>query len=148
MGHVQVPVADPLDLEPVSEAEVAAALELDLQQVHSALQKAAAWCVRVLIIAHGLPQTQVQSLLQLPEHAVAHESPHQDAEGEEEGADDVGQHQQLPAQELSGVRTVVADLPAQEIDATGDEACGNEHVGDVVEVPFCHKLPALVDLHL
>lgn len=147
-GHVQVTVADPLDLKPVSVAVVPTALELDLQQVHRALQEAAPWCVRVLVKPHGLGQPQVQRLLELPVHAVTHQGPHQHAEGEEEGAHGVGQHDHLPAQELGGVHAVVADLPTQEVDGAGDETHSYEHVGNILETPLSHQLPSLVDLHL
>lgn len=59
LGHIQVAAADPLYLKPVFVTVVATAAELYLQHVHSALQEASSWCVRVLIVPHGLSQPQV-----------------------------------------------------------------------------------------
>ena len=148
LGHIQVTAADPLDLKPVFIPIVSTALELYLQHVHCALQEAPSRRVRVLIEPHGLRQSQVQRLLQLPTHAVTHQGPHQHAEGEEEGAYDVGQHDELPAQELGAVHAVVADLPTQEVYGTGDEAHSDQHVGDVLDVPLSHQLLPLVEFHL
>lgn len=148
LGHIQVAVADPLNLKPVSVAVVSTALELDLQDVQRALEEAASRRVCVLIKPHGLSQPQVQSLLQLPVHAVAHQSPHQHAEGEEERACGVGQQDHLPAQELGGVHAVVADLPTQEVDGAGDETHSYQRVGNILDIPLRHQLPSLVELHL
>lgn len=148
LRHVQVTVADPLDLEPVFISIVATAVELYLQHVHSTLKETSSRRVSVLVEPHGLCQPLVQRLLQLPTHAVTHQSPHQHAEGEEEGAYDVGQHYQLPAQKLGGVHAVVTDLPTQEVDGTGDEAHSYKHIGHILDVSLSHQLPSLVDLHL
>ena len=80
-------------------------------------------------------------------HEATHERPHQDAEGEEERADDVGQHDELPAEELCRVHAVVADFAPQEVDAAGRQAHAYQHVGDRVDVVGHHLLP-LEDLHL
>lgn len=147
-GHVQVTVAYPLNLKPVFEAAVPTALELYLQCVHSVFQEAASWHVCVLIEPHSLHQAQVQSLFQFPVHGITHQSPHKHAEGEKEGAHNVGQHDQLPSQELGGVHAVIADLPTQEIDNTSNETHSYQHVGNILDVPLCHQLFTLFELHL
>lgn len=148
LGHIQVTAADPLNLKPVFITIVSTALELYLQHVHSALQEASAWCVRVFIEPHGPRQPQVQGFLELPTHCVAHQSPCQHAEGEEEGAYNIGQHDQLPAHKLGAVRAVVADLATQEVYGTGDEAHSDQHVGNVLDVPLSHQVLPFVELHL
>lgn len=147
LAHVQVAVADPLHMKPVTVSPISTTLKLELQHVNGALQVAPAGYVRVLVVAHGVVQAQVEGSLQLMMHKAAHERSHQDAEGEEECADDVWKHDELPAQELGRVHAVVADFAAQEVDAAGGQAHAYQHVGHRVDVVGHHLLP-LEDLHL
>lgn len=54
-AEIKVAVANPLDLKPVPEVIVAAALELHLQAVDVLLLEAAAWGVRVLVEPNAVP---------------------------------------------------------------------------------------------
>ena len=135
-------------MEPIAVTHIAATLELDLQHVHGALEVTSTWRIRVFVVTHGTAQPLKQRLLQLVMHGVAHEGPHKNAEGEEEGTHDVRKHQELPAQELVGVDTVVADLAAQEVDAAGHQACGDEHVGHGADLMVRHQFSALLNLYL
>ncbi len=147
ISHIQVAVANPLYVKPVSIAFVATALKLHLQHVHGALDVAAAWHVRIPVVAHGITQAPKQWLLQIVTHAIAHQGSHKDTKCEEKGTYDVRQHQQLPSQELSSVHTVIADLSSQEVDRTGSQANTDKHVWHWHGL-FWHQLPSLRNLHL
>ena len=60
LGHVQVAVADPLHMEPVTITPISTALKLELQHVDGALQVASPRYVCVLVIAHGIVQAHIE----------------------------------------------------------------------------------------
>lgn len=82
-AEVKVAVADPLDLKPVPEVIVSAALELHLQAVDVLLLEATARGVRVLVEADAVPQAGFQRRLQAALHGIAHDDGQQHEDSEE-----------------------------------------------------------------
>lgn len=148
VAHVQVAVADPLDLEPVPEVVVAAAAELDLRQVQCSLHETASWRVRVLVeldaVLQALGQGQVHGEL----HEEAEQGRYQQQHVEAAAEQQVGLQHRLPLGELYGVQRVVANFTPESVDPAGQHAHQNQQVGHQVALVVVHHLAPLPQLDL
>lgn len=148
VAHVQVAVADPLDLEPVPEVVVAAAAELDLGQVQCSLHETASWRVRVLVeldaVLQALGQGQVHGEL----HEEAEQGRYQQQHVEAAAEQQVGLQHRLPLGELYGVQRVVANFTPESVDPAGQHAHQDQQVGHQVALVVVHHLAPLPQLDL
>ncbi|KAF3841607.1 hypothetical protein F7725_023558 [Dissostichus mawsoni] len=130
MKPPQVPVADPLHLEPVPEVVVPAAAELDLRHVERPLHEAAARRVRVLVeldaVLQALGQRQVDGEL----HEEAEQRGEQHEHVEAAAQQQVGLQHGLPLGELDGVQRVVAHFAPEGADSAGQQPHQDQQVGN------------------
>ena len=109
-AEVKKTVTDPLDLEPVLEVGVSAALVFHLHAIYLLFLVAAARGVRVLVETDAVPQAGLQRRLQTALHRVAHDDGQQHEDGEETRDGKVGLQHVLPAREAPGVQSILTDL--------------------------------------
>ena len=118
-AEIKVAVANPLNLEPISEVVISAAAKLHLHQVQGPLHVAAPRRVRVLVELHAVPQPLGQGELQGDPHQEAQHGRH-----EQQAVEHNAHHQEilqngLPLHELGRIQRVVADFASQGVDAAG-----------------------------
>lgn len=147
-AEVQVAVADPLNLKPISVVVIPAATEIHLHQVQGPLHVAATRCVRVLVVLHAVLQPLGQSELQGDPHHEAKQGGEEQQGVEHHAKDQEGLQHGLPLYKLSRVQRVVADLASKGVDTTSYEAHEYEQVGQEVALVVVHEFGALPQLNL
>lgn len=109
-AEVQVAIADPLDLKPVLEVTVSAALKLHLQAIYILFLEAAAGGVCVLVEAKAVPQAGLQRRLQAALHCIAHDDSQQHEDSEERGDGKVRLQEVLPPGKSPCIQSILTDL--------------------------------------
>lgn len=118
-AEVQVSVADPLNFEPIFEAAVAAAFELDLEHVDGLLHEASSRGVRVPVELHAVLEPLGQRALQRAPHEKADESNEEKEYVKEETQCQVRFQQRLPLGKFSGIQRVVTNFASKTIEGAG-----------------------------
>lgn len=118
-GEVQVAIADPLNLKPVSKAIVATAFELNLQHVDGLLHETPARGICVSVVLHAILEPVGQGALQGAPHEEAAEGHQQEGNVEEDTDSQVWLQPGLPLGVLGRVQGVIADLARQRVEDTG-----------------------------